>query len=72
MRAREIPAVIGNETLERKIDFPDQHTVIEFIDDAPHLRDHPMDLGLIGGVQRQNPLMRRLALAKIRIGRIVA
>src|SRR5260370_26358729 len=72
MRAREILAVIGHETLERKIDFPDQHTGIEFIDHAPHLRDHAMDFSLIGGVERENALTRRPALAKIRIGRIVA
>src|SRR5260370_18871752 len=72
MRAREIPAVIGNETFERKIDFPDQYTAIEFIDHAPHLRDHVMDFRLIGGMQREDLLVGRPALANIRIRRTVA
>ena len=50
MRPRKILAVIGNEAFERKIDFTNQHTRIEFIDHAPHLRDHLMDFSLIGGV----------------------
>jgi len=43
----EILAVIGNEALERKVDFADQHPGIEFIDHAPHLGDHVMNFGLI-------------------------
>jgi len=57
---------------KRKVDFADQHPGIEFIDHAPHLGDHVMNFGLIGGVARQDLLVRRPALAIIRIGRIVA
>ena len=72
MRAAEILAVIGDETLQRQIDLPDQHAGIEFIDHAPHLRDHVMHFGLVGGIPRQDFLVRRPAFAEMRIGRIVA
>ncbi len=68
----EILAVIGDETVERKIDFPDQHAGIEFIDHAPHLGDHLVDFRLVGGIPRQDFLVRRPSVAKSRIGRIVA
>src|ERR1700676_2644872 len=71
MRASEFLAVIGNEAFERKIDFTDQNPRVEFVDHAAHLRDHVMDLSLIGGVQRQNLFMWRPALAIVWIWRIV-
>src|SRR4051794_16117310 len=72
MRAAEIFAVICRETLRRKIDFSDQDARIEFVNYAPQFGDYVMNFGLIGVVQRQNFLMRRLAVAIFWIDRIVA
>ena len=72
VRTAEVSAVIGNEAVGRQIDFADQHPGIEFVDRAPHFRDHVMDFRLVGRAQRQYPVVRRLPLAKLRIKRVVA
>ena len=58
----EIVAVIGDEAVQRQIDLADQHAGLEFVDDAPHLGDHLVHLGLIGRVLRQDLFVRRPAL----------
>ena len=68
----EVVAVIGDETVQRQIDLPDQDAVVEFIDDAPHLGDDLMHLGLVGGILRQDLFVRRPAVEVMRVGRVVA
>ena len=72
MRAGQILAVIGDQPFDRQIDFADQNAVVEFIDHPAHLRDHVLHLRLVGGVSRQQPLVRRPIRVKTGIGRIVA
>ena len=50
MSLAEILSVIGDETFGRQVYFANQHAGIKFIDHAPHLCDHIMDFGLIGGM----------------------
>ena len=72
MRAGKILAVIGDQPLERQIDFADQNPVVEFIDHPAHFRDHVLHLRLIRGVARQQAFVRRPMGAKTGIGRVVA
>jgi hypothetical protein len=72
LRAAKVFAVVGDQTIGWQINLSDQNTAIEFIDHAPHLRDHVVDFGLIGGMNRQNPLVRRPSFSKRRIWRVVA
>ena len=64
MRAAKIIAVIGHQTVQRQIDLPDQDAGAERIGDAPHLGDHVVDLGLVGGIARQDLLVRRPAVVE--------
>src|SRR5882757_8267708 len=57
--------------MQRQIDLPYQHAVIEFIDHAPHLGDDIMYFRLVGGVLRQDFLVRRTSLDEMRIGRVI-
>ena len=46
MSAGKVVAIICDQTVQWQIDLPDQDTVIEFIDHAPHLSDDIMHFGL--------------------------
>jgi len=70
--AREVVTVIGNETVQWEIDLPDQHPMVEPVNHPPHLGDDLMHFRLVGGVLRQDFLVRWPAFDETRIGRIVA
>ncbi len=58
--------------MQRQIDLPDQHAMIELVDHAPHLGDDLMHFRLVGGILRQDFLVRRPAFDEMRVGRIIA
>src|SRR5664279_6024936 len=72
MRTGQIFTVVSDQSIDRKIDFADQHAVAEFVDHASHLRNHVQRLRSIRGIDRQQRLVWWPARVKIRIGRVVS
>ena len=68
----KIAAVIGRELFHRQIDFADQHALGEFVDHAAHAADDVVHLRPVGRIERQQAFVIWIAVAEIRIGRIVA
>ena len=72
MDTGEITTIIGNQAFERQIYFSDQHARVEFIDDAAQLGDNIMNLGQVGGIERQQALALGLARPPIQVDRIIS
>ena len=71
MGAIQVAAVIGDEPFERQIDFADQQTIAKLVDHASHAGDDIVHFGEVGGVERHDLLMGRLAGAVVRVRGIV-
>ena len=72
LRAGKVVAVIGDEAVQRKINFSDQDARLKLFSHAAHLGDDLMHLRLVGRILHHDLFVRRSALAKMRIRRVIA
>ena len=71
MRLAHVLAVIGDQPLDRQINFSDQHAVFIAVDDFTDLLYDAVDVGMIGGIKLQIFVDFRLMRLIGGIGRIV-
>jgi hypothetical protein len=71
MHPAEVAPVIRHEPFDRQIDFADEKTLAEFVDDVAHLCNHLGHFRTVGGVERKQRLVRRAPCDESRIAGIV-